>query len=274
METDSQSAESVWTSPCLIPTEKLAERLAALPRQPGVYLMKDSHGRVIYVGKAQVLRNRMRSYFGTQTDMEPTTRALVARIADFEYIVTASNKEALLLESNLVKEHRPRYNIKLRDDKQYLYLKIGKQQRFPRVYTARQTANDGARYFGPYANSQALRETIKHLQRLFQFRTCALDMEKTYKRPCLLFHIKRCSGPCIRAISESDYARSVQELIWFLEGKHEQVVDQLQRDMERAAEDLEFERAASLRDRIAAAEKVAERQRVTTVGRGDLDAIA
>ncbi len=274
METETQAAESVWTSPCLIPTEKLAERLAALPRQPGVYLMRDSHGRVIYVGKAQVLRNRVRSYFGSQTDMVPTTRALVARIADFEYIVTATEKEALLLESNLLKEHRPRYNIKLRDDKQYLYLKIGKQQRYPRVYTARQTANDGARYFGPYTNSQALRETIKHLQRLFQFRTCALDMEKTYKRPCLLFHIKRCSGPCIRAVDEAEYAKGIDELIWFLEGKHEQVVEQLERDMETAAEALEFERAASLRDRLQSAQKVAERQRITSVGRGDLDAIA
>ncbi|HET7770924.1 MAG TPA: excinuclease ABC subunit UvrC, partial [Chloroflexota bacterium] len=263
-----------WTSPCLIPAEKLAERLGALPRQPGVYLMKDSQGRVIYVGKAQVLRNRVRSYFGAQTDFRPSTRAMVARIADFEYIVTASEKEALLLESNVLKEHRPRYNIKLRDDKQYLYLKIGKQQRFPRVYTARQTADDGARYFGPYTNAQALRDTIKHLQRLFQFRTCALDMEKTYKRPCLLFHIKRCSGPCIRAIDEPEYAKGIDELIWFLEGKHEQVIDQLEADMAAAAEALEFERAASLRDRLQSAQKVAEKQRITSVGRGDLDAVA
>ena len=263
-----------WTSPCLIPAEKLAERLAALPRQPGVYLMRDSHGRVLYVGKAQVLRNRVRSYFGAQGDMEPHKRAMVARIADFDYIVTATEKEALLLESNLLKEHRPRYNIKLRDDKQYLYLKIGKQQRFPRVYTARHTSDDGARYFGPYTNAQALRETIKHLQRLFQFRTCALDMEKTYKRPCLLFHIKRCSGPCIRAVDEAGYAKGIDELIWFLEGKHEQVIDQLEADMAEAAEALEFERAASLRDRLQSAQKVAEKQRITSVGRGDLDTVS
>ncbi|HEU5318577.1 MAG TPA: excinuclease ABC subunit UvrC [Chloroflexota bacterium] len=263
-----------WTSPCLIPAEKLAERLSALPRDPGVYLMRDSHGRVLYVGKAQVLRNRVRSYFGAQSDLMPHIRAMVARIADFEYIATASNKEALLLESNLIKEHRPRYNIKLRDDKQYLYLKIGKQQRYPRVYTARQTAEDGARYFGPYTNAQALRETIKHLQRLFQFRTCALDMEKAYKRPCLLFHIKRCSGPCIRAVTEEEYARGIDELIWFVEGKHDQVIEQLEGEMEAAAEALEFERAASLRDRLQSAQKVAERQRITSVGRGDLDVIA
>jgi excinuclease ABC subunit C len=260
-------------SPCLIPAEALAAMLKNLPRQPGVYLMKGADGRVIYVGKAGVLRNRVRSYFGSQADLQPKVRAMVAKVADFDYIVTGSEKEALLLESNLLKEHRPRYNIKLRDDKQYLYLKIGMADDYPRVYTARRVAEDGARYFGPYTNAQALRDTIKHLQRLFQFRTCALDMSKTYKRPCLLYHIKRCSAPCIRAVSQEDYARSVQSLIWFLEGKHDQVLAELRQDMERAAENLEFERAASVRDRIAAAEKVAERQRITTVGRGDLDAI-
>jgi excinuclease ABC subunit C len=264
---------------CLIPPDKLAERLAALPREPGVYLMKDAQGRVIYVGKAGVLRNRVRSYFGSQDDLPPKVRAMVARVADFTYIVAKSEKEALLLENNLLKEHHPRYNVKLRDDKDYLYLKIGRPATFPRVYTTRArqvatAAGDGARYFGPYTNSQSLRETIKHLQRLFQFRTCALDMEKVYQRPCLLFHIKRCSGPCIRAVSPEEYDTGIQELIWFLEGKHDQVVRQLQRDMERAAEELEFERAASLRDRIAAAQKAAEQQRVTVLGRGDLDAVS
>src|SRR5919202_875932 len=261
-------------SPCLIPPEKLAAMLKNLPRQPGVYLMKGADGRVIYVGKAAVLRNRVRSYFQSQADLPPKVRAMVAKIADFDYIITASEKEALLLESNLLKEHRPRYNIKLRDDKQYLYLKIGMAGRYPRVYTARRVADDGARYFGPYTNAQALRDTIKHLQRLFQFRTCALDMAKTYKRPCLLYHIKRCSGPCIRAVTQPDYARSIQELIWFVEGKHDQVLAQLRQEMERAAERLEFEHAAAVRNRIAAAEKIAEQQRITTVGRGDLDAIA
>ena len=261
-------------SPCLIPAVRLAERLNALPRQPGVYLMRDGQGRVIYVGKAGVLRNRVRSYFGSQDDLGPKTRAMVSRVSDFEYIVTGSEKEALLLESNLLKEHRPRYNIKLRDDKQYLYLKVGKQQKYPRVYTARQVANDGARYFGPYTNAQALRETIKHLQRLFQFRTCALDLEKVYQRPCLLFHIKRCSGPCIRAVDDAGYSKGIDELIWFVEGKHDLVVDQLETDMAAAAENLQFERAAAIRDRLAAAQKVAERQRITSVGRGDLDAIS
>src|SRR5919198_4515480 len=144
-------------SPCLIPAERLAELLNGLPRRPGVYLFRDAQGRVLYVGKAGVLRSRVRSYFGSQADLPPRTRALVARVAEVDYIVTGSEKEALLLESNLLKEHRPRYNIKLRDDKQYLYLKIGMADGYPRVYTARRVADDGARYFGPYTNSQALR---------------------------------------------------------------------------------------------------------------------
>ncbi|HEX2034603.1 MAG TPA: excinuclease ABC subunit UvrC [Chloroflexota bacterium] len=260
--------------PSLIPAERLTAQLNALPRQPGVYLMKDAAGRVIYVGKAAILRNRVRSYFRAQPEDDPKVRAMVARVADFDYIVTGSEKEALLLESNLLKEHRPRYNVKLRDDKQYLYLKIGMAGRYPRISTARRTAEDGARYFGPYTDANALRQTIKHLQRLFQFRTCTLDMEKEYRRPCLLYHIKRCSGPCIRKVSEADYGQAIQQLIWFLEGKHDDVLAQLRAEMERAAESLAFERAAALRDRINAAEKVAEQQRITTVGRGDLDAVA
>ena len=261
-------------NPTQMPTARLEALLDGLPRQPGVYLMKDAQGRVLYVGKAGVLRNRVRSYFRSQEDLGPKVRAMVARVADFEYIVTRSEKEALLLESNLLKEHRPRYNVKLRDDKQYLYLKVGTGTRFPRVYTTRRVAQDGARYFGPYTNAQALRQTIKQLQRLFQFRTCTLDMEKEYRRPCLLFHIKRCTGPCIRQVTEDEYGEAIRHLILFLEGKHDQVLDGLRQEMMDAAEQLHFERAAALRDRIGAAEKVAEQQRITTVGRGDLDAIA
>ena len=194
-----------------------------------------------------MLRNRVRSYFRSQEDLGPKVRAMVARVADFEYIVTRSEKEALLLESNLLKEHRPRYNVKLRDDKQYLYLKVATGTRFPRVYTTRRVAQDGARYFGPYTNAQALRQTIKQLQRLFQFRTCTLDMEKEYRRPCLLFHIKRCTGPCIRQVTEEDYGEAIRHLILFLEGKHDEVLDGLRREMMDAAE------AAQLRARRRAA---------------------
>ena len=261
-------------SPCLMPFADLKARLRLVPTQPGVYLMRDPHGRILYVGKAGVLRNRVRSYFQKQDDLGIKVQHLVARIASFDWIVTATEQEALILENNLLKEHHPRYNIKLRDDKQYLYLKISMNQRYPRISTARRTSHDGSRYFGPYSDPTALRETVKHLQRLFQFRTCTLDMDRTYQRACLLFHIKRCSAPCVRAIDETAYRASVQDLIHFMEGRGRNALDSLRIAMEAAAGDLQFERAAALRDRIRAAEQVIEKQRITSVGRGDLDAIA
>ena len=254
--------------------QPLAERVRQVPRQPGVYLFKDGNGRILYVGKAAVLRHRLRSYFGGQTNASPRLRNLVTRTADFEVIVTDSEKEALLLEANLIKQHRPRYNITLRDDKTYLYLKITLDERYPRVYTSRQVRNDGARYLGPYTDARGLRATVAHLQRLFQFRTCAVDMEKGLSRPCLLYHIKRCLAPCIRATSEPEYGQAIEELIWFLDGKQDRVLRQLHEAMAQSADELAFERAAAIRDRLRAAERVIERQRITAVGRGDLDAIA
>jgi excinuclease ABC subunit C len=236
--------------------------------------MRDAQGRILYVGKAGVLRNRVRSYFQKQDDLGLKVRHLVSRIAAFDWIVTATEQEALILENNLLKEHHPRYNIKLRDDKQYLYLRVTMGQRYPRVGTVRRTASDGSRYFGPYTDSGALRETIKHLQRLFLFRTCTLDMERTYPRACLLFHIKRCSAPCVRAIEEESYRESVKHLLDFLEGRGKSALDALRASMAEAAETLQFERAAALRDRVRAAEQIVEKQRITSVGRGDLDAIA
>ncbi|NCA13346.1 MAG: excinuclease ABC subunit C, partial [Proteobacteria bacterium] len=261
-------------SPCLIPLADLRVRLRMLPTQPGVYLMRDAQGRILYVGKAGVLRTRVRSYFQKQDDLGLKVRHLVSRIAAFDWIVTATEQEALILENNLLKEHHPRYNIKLRDDKQYLYLRVTMGQRYPRVGTVRRTASDGSRYFGPYTDSGALRETIKHLQRLFLFRTCTLDMERTYPRACLLFHIKRCSAPCVRAIEEESYRESVKHLLDFLEGRGKSALDALRASMAEAAESLQFERAAALRDRVRAAEQIVEKQRITSVGRGDLDAIA
>ncbi len=261
-------------SPCLIPASELTVRLRMVPTQPGVYLMRDAQGRILYVGKAGVLRNRLRSYFQKQDDLGVKVRHLVARIAAFDWIVTATEQEALILENNLLKEHHPRYNIKLRDDKQYLYLRVTTGQRFPRVGTVRRTATDGSRYFGPYADSTALRETVKHLQRLFLFRTCTLDMERTYPRACLLFHIKRCSAPCVRAIDEEAYRASVHHLIDFMEGRGKAALEGLRAAMGDAAASLDFERAAALRDRVRAAEQILEKQRITSVGRGDLDAIA
>lgn len=261
-------------SPCLIPLADLRARLRLVPTQPGVYLMRDGQGRILYVGKAAVLRTRVRSYFQKQDDLGIKVRHLVARIAAFDFIVTATEQEALILENNLLKEHRPRYNIKLRDDKQYLYLRVTTGQRYPRIGTVRRPAHDGSRYFGPYTDSGALRETIKHLQRLFLFRTCTLDMDRTYPRACLLFHIKRCSAPCVRAIGEEAYRDSIRHLLDFMEGRGKAAIDALRTAMADAAGSMEFERAAALRDRVRAAEQVVEKQRITSVGRGDLDAIS
>ena len=252
----------------------LSGRVPFVPRRAGVYLFKDQHEHVIYVGKAAVLRSRIASYFGSQTGLGTRLRNLVARTTDLEFVVTDSEKEALLLEANLIKEHRPRYNIALRDDKSYLYLKITLGETYPRIYTVRQVRDDGARYFGPYTDAKGLRATMAHLQRVFQFRTCDIDMEKGLDRPCLLYHIKRCLAPCIGATTTEEYGLAIDELVLFLDGKQDDVVRQLEEAMAEAARALAFERAGAIRDRLSAAERVLERQRITAQGRGDLDVIA
>ena len=256
------------------PEHPLAARVPFVPRRSGVYLFKDRTGQVLYVGKAAVLRSRLASYFGHQAGLGPRQRQLVARTTDFELVVTDSEKEALLLEASLIKEHRPRYNIALRDDKSYLYLKITFGEPYPRIYTVRQVRDDGARYFGPYTDAKGLRATMAHLQRVFQFRTCDIDMEKGLDRPCLLYHIKRCLAPCIGATTPEEYSRALDELVLFLDGKQDDVMRQFRAAMAEAAQALAFERAAAIRDRLSAAERVLERQRITVPGRGDLDAIA
>ena len=252
----------------------MAARVPFVPRRIGVYLFKDRSGQVLYVGKAAVLRSRLASYFGNQAALGLRQRQLVARTTDFELVVTDSEKEALLLEASLIKEHRPRYNIALRDDKSYLYLKITFGEPYPRIYTVRQVRDDGARYFGPYTDAKGLRATMAHLQRVFQFRTCDIDMEKGLDRPCLLYHIKRCLAPCIGATTPEEYSRALDELVLFLDGKQDDVMRQFRAAMAEAAQALAFERAAAIRDRLSAAERVLERQRITVPGRGDLDAIA
>ena len=256
------------------PEHPLAARVPFVPRRSGVYLFKDRTGQVLYVGKAAVLRSRLASYFGHQAGLGPRQRQLVARTTDFELVVTDSEKEALLLEASLIKEHRPRYNIALRDDKSYLYLKITFGEPYPRIYTVRQVRDDGARYFGPYTDAKGLRATMAHLQRVFQFRTCDIDMEKGLDRPCLLYHIKRCLAPCIGATTPEEYSRALDELVLFLDGKQDDVMRQFRAAMAEAAQALAFERAAAIRDRLSAAERVLERQRITVPGRGDLDAVA
>jgi excinuclease ABC, C subunit len=248
---------------------ELAEKLSHLPDKPGVYLMKDGHGRIIYVGKAVNLKNRVRSYFQTSRGHSPKTLALVARIADLEFIVTASEVEALILECNLIKKHRPKYNISLRDDKSYPYVKVTVNEPFPQVFITRRVVRDGARYFGPYTNAGAVHETLALLRRLFPLRTCRkLDAP----RPCLQYHIKRCLAPCTGKVDEKAYGEMIQAVLLLLEGRSDAVVKELRRRMAAAAGRLEFERAARLRDQVAAVEKVVEKQNIVT-GAGDQDAI-
>lgn len=248
---------------------ELEQKLAHLPDKPGVYLMKDAGGRIIYVGKAVNLKNRVRSYFQASRNHSPKVRAMVARIADLEYIITASEIEALILECNLIKKHRPKYNISLKDDKSYPYIKVTVNEAYPRVYSTRKVQKDGARYFGPYTSAGAVHETLALLRKLFPLRTCRrLDA----RRPCLQFHIKRCLAPCSGRVDEDQYRAMIKAVCLFLEGRSDDVVKELKRRMEEAAENLEFEQAAQLRDQLAAVEKVREKQNIVT-GSGDQDVI-
>lgn len=247
---------------------EIEEKLALLPDKPGVYLMKDDKGRIIYVGKAINLKNRVRSYFQSSRNHSPKVLALVARINDLEYIITASEIEALILECNLIKKHRPKYNISLRDDKTYPYIKVTKED-FPRVYATRKVVKDGARYFGPYTSAGAVHETLRLLKTLFPLRSCRnLDA----KRPCLEHHIKRCLAPCAAKVDQETYGEMIKAVGLFLEGRSDAVIKNLKRQMAAAAEELEFEQAARLRDQLVAVEKIVEKQNIVT-GSGDQDVI-
>jgi len=249
--------------------EELAEKLALLPARPGVYLMKDQAGRIIYVGKAVNLKNRVRSYFQAVRGHSPKVKALVARIDDLETIITASEMEALILECNLIKKHRPKYNISLRDDKTYPYVKVTLGEDYPRVFVTRRVVKDGARYFGPYTDAGAVHETLRMLKKLFPLRTCR---QLNADRPCLQHHIKRCLAPCTGKVSKQEYSAMIQAVCLLLEGRSDAVVRDLRKRMVQAAEELNFEMAASLRDQLAAVEKVTEKQNIVT-GSGDQDVL-
>ena len=246
----------------------LEEKLRTLPESPGVYLMKDSRGKIIYVGKAVVLKNRVRQYFHANKNHTAKVRAMVAKIADFETIVTASEVEALILECNLIKKHRPRYNILLKDDKNYPHLKLTLGEKFPRIILTRRVERDGSRYFGPYTSGLAVKETLELLHKLFPLRTC----KNFPSRPCLEFHIGRCMAPCVGKISPEDYAQFVQATEKFLDGRTAEVERDLERKMAAAAESLNFELAAKFRDVLLAVRKISEKQKIVTDS-GDLDAI-
>ena len=245
-----------------MPLPLIEQRLQVTPERPGVYLMKDARGGVLYVGKASVLRNRLRTYFGAPSSQASKTRRMMGHVHDFEYIVTDSEAEALILENTLIKRYRPRYNARLKDDKTYPYLKIDLAEEFPRVYITRKVNKDGARYFGPFATAGTVRQTMDLVKRLFPYRSCTKTITGTDPRPCLEYYINRCVAPCTGYAGPDEYAKVIQQVILFMEGDTEAVTDDLKMNMQRAADKLEFERAAVLRDRIRGVEKVAEEQRI------------
>lgn len=247
----------------------VTQTLQTLPDKPGVYLMRDAKGHVIYVGKAVVLKNRVRSYFQASSRHSPKVRALVAKIAALEYIVTATELEALILECNLIKEYHPKYNISLRDDKSYPYIKVTLGEAYPRVFVTRRVVHDGSRYFGPYANAGAVHETIKLIRQLFPLRTCRT---MNSDRPCLEHHIKRCLAPCAGYADPGEYKQMISSILLLLEGRSQALVKQLEQEMRGAAEQLLFERAARLRDQLKSVQLLQEKQHAVLEG-GDLDVI-
>src|SRR5258707_7513917 len=271
--------------------EKIQSVLNSLPHKPGIYLMKDAQGNILYVGKAISLYNRVRSYFQESSDLSPKNRIMVAKVDDIEFLVVKNEVEALVLASNYIKQYRPKYNVLLRDDKNYPYIKVSLTEDFPRVYRVRSFQRDGNRYFGPYTNSGAVDSTLDLLNKLFAFRTCRYDAsnwapptsaerpagwkQRLLARPCTQFYIHRCIAPCVGYATREEYDAVIQQVVLFLEGKHEEVVDNLRKKMEEAADNLNFEEAARIRDRIRAVERILERQRIIhTEGQEDQDVIA
>ncbi|EOU1702157.1 excinuclease ABC subunit UvrC [Clostridium perfringens] len=250
-------------------------QLKILPDKPGVYIMKNSLGEVIYVGKAKVLKNRVRQYFQNSKNHSEKVRAMVKNIAEFEYIVTDSEMEALILECNLIKKYSPRYNIALKDDKFYPFIKITTNEDFPRVYVTRNFAKDGNRYFGPYTNGTAVYEVMGLIKKLFPLRTCkkAIVEGGEPTRACLNYHINLCKAPCAGYISKAEYWKMIDEIINILNGTDTSIIKNLKLEMEKSAEELEFEKAAKIRDRILAIELISEKQKMFTVKEGDEDFI-
>ncbi len=250
-------------------------QLKILPDKPGVYIMKNSLGEVIYVGKAKVLKNRVRQYFQNSKNHSEKVRAMVKNIAEFEYIVTDSEMEALILECNLIKKYSPRYNIALKDDKFYPFIKITTNEDFPRVYVTRNFAKDGNRYFGPYTNGTAVYEVMGLIKKLFPLRTCkkAIVEGGEPTRACLNYHINLCKAPCAGYISKAEYWEMIDEIINILNGTDTSIIKKLKLEMEKAAEELEFEKAAKIRDRILAIELISEKQKMFTIKEGDEDFI-
>ncbi|SMP45382.1 excinuclease ABC subunit UvrC [Anoxynatronum buryatiense] len=255
----------------------LDEKLKNLPDQPGIYQMLDDRKEIIYVGKARSLKNRVRQYFHSESNHPPKVRAMMQRVRDINTIVTDTEVEALILECNLIKENRPRYNILLRDDKSYPYIKITRQESFPRVMKTRNLVKDGSLYFGPYTDAGAVNETLELIRRMYPLKSCSRKIDPKsgrIERPCLNYHIRKCLGPCKGGLHQQEYREMIQQIILLLEGKQTELQKALDRRMKDAAESLDFEQAAVLRDQLAALEKVTEKQKMDRGSGHDQDVIA
>jgi len=262
------------------PTEAREQHLRAilrqLPTSPGVYLMKGQGGPVLYVGKADSLRNRVRSYFGSKAGLDSRILHMTAEGADIDYIVTDTISEAFILEGNLIKEHRPRFNIRLRDDKSYPFVKVTLGEDFPRIVRTRKLTRDGSRYFGPYASASSVDETLKLLRKIFPFRTCNLEIpegKRVLERPCLLYYINRCQGPCIQAVEKAPYRATIDRVVDFLDGKQEGIAVELKSEMQDHSRALRYEQAAVARDKLRAVERTIEQQKVAAYSRAEQDAV-
>ena len=250
--------------------------LRKLPMKPGVYIMKNVGGEIIYVGKAINLKNRVKQYFQSNQNHSPKIRSMVPRIASFEYIVTDSEYEALLLECNLIKKHRPKYNVLLKDDKHYPFIKVTIQEEYPRVLSARKVTADGAKYFGPYLNTHSIYDTRHELRKAFPIRNCKRELPRDIgkERPCLNYHIGLCMGPCSGNVVPADYQAAIRDICLFLEGKHDGIVKEIERDMNEAADEMRFELAGKARDKLFALRHIQERQKVLSAADYDQDVVA
>lgn len=248
----------------------IEEELKKLPDKPGVYIMRDKSNTVIYVGKAVVLRNRVRQYF-RKNNKTPRIEKMVSLIDHFEYIVVGNEDEALILECNLIKKYRPKFNVLLKDDKTYPYIKVDVKSDYPGVFMTRRIQNDGAKYFGPYPNVSAAKEMVNFIKEKFQIRQC--KNFKNQDRACLNYHIKKCLAPCMGYVSKEEYAKQIEQICMLLDGKIDKIIKNLEYEMNRFSENLEFEKAASVRDRILAIERVSEKQKVSNISENNIDVI-
>ncbi|MEJ2110456.1 MAG: excinuclease ABC subunit UvrC [Acidobacteriota bacterium] len=250
----------------------LQQKISSLPAEPGVYIFKNARGALIYVGKARSLRSRVRSYFQSGRPIDPKTQLMVSEIADLEYILTDSEVEALILESTLVKKHQPRYNIHLKDDKSFPYLKLTTREPYPRIFITRRIRKDGSLYFGPYLPASYARRTLKLVNKYYMLRTCNLDIDGTLERPCLDYQMKRCLGPCVSGLcTKEEYAAAVDEVRLLLLGKTQTLIQRLEQRMAEASEAMHYEAAARYRDWIAMVRDISERQKMVLEGQDDCD---